>query len=150
MPELLASGRALMFPCSRNIIQEGFSEYCVIHCVVRASPLPFLCPAHSDPDLSQSLCQTTAFEASLVAQLVKNPSDNAGDLGLITGLGRSPGEGNGNPLQYSCLGNPMGKGAWQAIVHRVARVWHDLATEPLPPLVVVTEIVFKDFSSFRW
>ena len=44
---------------------------------------------------------------------------NAGDAGLIPGSGRSPGEGNGNPLQYSCLGNPMDRGAWQATVHRV-------------------------------
>ena len=43
----------------------------------------------------------------------------AGDQGSIPGLGRSPGEGNGNPLQYSCLENPMDTGAWQAIVHRV-------------------------------
>ena len=42
---------------------------------------------------------------------------NAGDLGLIPGLGRSPEEGNGNPLQYSCLENPMDRGAWKAIVH---------------------------------
>ena len=46
---------------------------------------------------------------------------NAGDLGLIPGLGRSPGEGNGNPLQYSCLENPMDRGAWRATVHRVAK-----------------------------
>ena len=45
----------------------------------------------------------------------------AGDLGLIPGLGRSPGEGNGNPLQYSCLDNPLGEGAWQATVHGVAK-----------------------------
>ena len=43
--------------------------------------------------------------------VVKNPPANAGDLGLIPGSGRSPGEGNGNPLQYSCLGNPMDRGA---------------------------------------
>ena len=42
---------------------------------------------------------------------------NAGDLGSIPGEGRSPGEGNGNPLQYSCLENPMDGGTWQAIVH---------------------------------
>ena len=42
---------------------------------------------------------------------------NAGDLGSIPGLGRSPGEGNGNPLQYSCLENPMGGGAWWATIH---------------------------------
>ncbi len=46
---------------------------------------------------------------------------NAGDLGLIPGLGRSPGEGNGNPLQYSCLENPMDGGAWWATVHGVAK-----------------------------
>ena len=45
---------------------------------------------------------------------------NAGDLGLIPELGRYPGEGNGNPLQYSCLENPMNSGAWQATVHAVA------------------------------
>ena len=44
---------------------------------------------------------------------------NAGDLGLIPGWERSPGEGNGNPLQYSCLENPMDRGAWQATVHEV-------------------------------
>ena len=47
---------------------------------------------------------------------------NVGDPGSIPGLGRSPGEGNGNPLQYSCLENSMDRGAWQATVHRVARV----------------------------
>ena len=46
---------------------------------------------------------------------------NAGDMGMIPGLGRSPGEGHGNSLQYSCLGNPMDRGAWQAIVHGVAK-----------------------------
>ena len=48
---------------------------------------------------------------------------------LIPGSGRYPEEGNGNPLQYSCLGNPMDRGAWQAIVHGVTRVKHDLATK---------------------
>ena len=45
---------------------------------------------------------------------------SAGDLGSIPGSGRSPGEGNGNPLQYSCLENPMDSGAWRATVHEVA------------------------------
>ena len=53
-------------------------------------------------------------------------------MGLIPVSGRSPGEGNGNPLQYSCLENPMDRGAWQAIVQGVARVGHDLATKPPP------------------
>ena len=59
---------------------------------------------------------------SQVALVVKNMSANAGDakdLGLILGLGRSPGEGHGNPLQYSCLENPMDRGAWRATVQRV-------------------------------
>ena len=48
---------------------------------------------------------------------------NAGDLGSIPGLGRSPGEGNGNPLQYCCLENPMDREAWRAIVHGVTKSW---------------------------
>ena len=48
---------------------------------------------------------------------------NAGDLGLFPGSGRSPGEGNGNPLQYSCLENSMDGGAWWATVHGVAKSW---------------------------
>ena len=50
---------------------------------------------------------------------------SAGDVGSVSGSGRSPGEGHGNPLQYSCLGNPMDKGAWWAIVHGVVRVEYD-------------------------
>ena len=50
----------------------------------------------------------------------KEFSCNTGDPGSIPGSGRSPGKGNGNPLQYSCLENPMGRGAWQATVHGVA------------------------------
>ena len=70
--------------------------------------------------------------SSLVAQLAES-AWNAGDLGSIPGSGRSPGEGNGNPLQYSCLENPMDRGAWQATVHGVARVGPDLETKPPPP-----------------
>ena len=60
---------------------------------------------------------------SQVVLVVKNPPANAGvvrDAGWIPGSGRSPEEGNGNPLQYSCLENPMDSGAWCAIVHGVA------------------------------
>ena len=49
-----------------------------------------------------------------------------GDVGLIPGSGRSPGEGNGNPLQDSCLENPMDRGVWWATVHRVAKSWTQL------------------------
>ena len=58
----------------------------------------------------------------------KASASNAGDPGLILGSGRSPGEGKGNPLQYSCLEDPMDRGVWQATVHGVTRVGHDLAT----------------------
>ena len=60
---------------------------------------------------------------SLVAKMVTNPpaTGNVGDLGMVPGLGRSPAEGNGNPLQCSCLENPMLRGAWHATVHGVAK-----------------------------
>ena len=53
--------------------------------------------------------------------VVENQPANTGDTGSILGLGRSPGEGNGNPLQYSCLGNPIDRGGWQTTVHRVPK-----------------------------
>ena len=62
--------------------------------------------------------------------LCKESPCSAGDLGLIPGSGRSPGEGNGNPLQYSCLENAMDTGAWQTTVCGVTRVGHNLATKP--------------------
>ena len=55
-----------------------------------------------------------------MALVVKNLPANVGDVGLIPGLGRFPGGGHGNPLHYSCLENPMDRGAWQATVHAVA------------------------------
>ena len=54
-------------------------------------------------------------------KVVKNPPANAGDAGLLLGLGRSPGVGNGNPLQYSCLKNSMDRGDWQSTVHGVTK-----------------------------
>ena len=59
----------------------------------------------------------------------KESACTAGDPVSIPGLGKSPGEGNGNLLQYSCLENPTDRGAWQATVHGVARVRHDLGTK---------------------
>ena len=67
---------------------------------------------------------------------VKASACNAGDLGLIPGSGRYPREGNGNPLQYSCLENPMDREAWWATVHGPQRVRHHLATKPPPPLAL--------------
>ena len=62
--------------------------------------------------------------ASRVVLMVKNLPANSGDIkdaGSIPGSGRSPGGGHGNPLQYSCLENPMNRGAWQATVHRITK-----------------------------
>ena len=65
------------------------------------------------------------------AQLVKNPPANATearDAGSVRGWGRCPGEGNGNPRQYSCLGNPTDRGAWWAAVPRITESWTSLST----------------------
>ena len=82
------------------------------------------------------LVDIVTLGASPVAQSVKNlpamreSAFNAGDLGSFRGLGRCPGEGNGNPFKYSCLENPMDRGAWRATVHGVAGIGHDLVTKP--------------------
>ena len=65
--------------------------------------------------------------ASLVAQMVKASACNVGDPGSIPGWGRSYGEGNGNPLQYSCLENSMDGGAWWGAVHGVTKIWTQLS-----------------------
>ena len=65
---------------------------------------------------------------SLMAQAVKNPPANEGDTGLISGWRRPPEEGNDNPLQYSCLRNPMDRGAWHTTVHGVTKSWTWLNT----------------------
>ena len=69
--------------------------------------------------MDRALC---TYRPSQVVLVVKNPPANAGDIrdvGSIPGSGRSPGGGNGNPLQYSCLENPMDRGAWRATAHGV-------------------------------
>ena len=75
-------------------------------------------PFHSLHILSSGKCYNQGFPGGSV---VENPPANEGDLGSIPGSGRSPGEGNGNPFQYSCLGNFMDRGAWWAIVHGVTK-----------------------------
>ena len=65
-------------------------------------------------------CYPILYMGFLGGSVAKNLSANAGELGLVPGWGRSPGEGSGNPLQYSCLGNSMDRGAWWAAVHVVA------------------------------
>ena len=78
-----------------------------------------------------------------MALVVKNPPASAGDgrdAGSIPGLGRSPAGGNGTTLQDSCLENPMDTGAWQATVHGIAKVGHNLVTKPPPPLKACTKL----------
>ena len=67
------------------------------------------------------ICQDSASKGFSGGSDHKESACNAGDLGSISGSGRSPGEGNGNPLQYSCLENPLDRGAWWATGHRVAK-----------------------------
>ena len=71
-----------------------------------------------NPASDHSSCPSKGFPGGSVD---KEPACNARDEGSIHGSGNSPGEGNDNPLQYSCLGNPVGRGVWQAIVHMVAK-----------------------------
>ena len=75
----------------------------------------------------------------------KESACNVGDSGLIPGLGKSPGEGNRNPLQCSCLENPMDSGAWQATVHGVARSQHDWTTNIFTLFTWVYEVL-----SYLW
>ena len=88
--------------------------------------------------------------------MVNNLSADAGDVGSIPGSGRSPGEGNGNPLLYSCLGNPRDRGAWQATYNPWGRkrVRHDLATKqqqegwvkcPFPDGPITIQFIQDDF-----
>ena len=91
------------------------------------NPIPF--STHSHPPMR-------GFPHSSVG---RESACNAGDLASIPGLGRTPGEGNSNPLQYSCLENPMDRGAWQTTVHGVARVRHNLVTKP-PPILPTSSL----------
>ena len=78
----------------------------------------------AEQGLQNTLPQPKVF---LGGSVVKNPPDNAGDMGSIPGSGRSPGGGNGNPLQYPCLGNPIDRGAWRATVHGATKSWTRLS-----------------------
>ena len=89
----------------------------------------------------------------------KESSCNVGNPGSIPGLWRSPGEGNGNPLQYSCLGNPMDREVYQARVHRITKSWTQLTntfTLSLPDLLhsdrlgLSTSLQMAQFHSFLW
>ena len=100
-----------------NITRELIKNYQRTHTKVTYSP--------SITNIqSNSYVQTysrTANNTTLGVSAVKNLPANAGDVSSIPGLGRSPGDGNGKPLQYPCLGNPMDRRAWQAVVYRVTK-----------------------------
>ena len=89
--------------------------------------------AQNNVSINPCIVPHPLLQLCLRSSVSKEFAWNAGDLGLIPGLGRSPGEGNGNPLQYSCLENPMGRGAWRAAVQGVTKVRHDLVTKPPAP-----------------
>ena len=79
--------------------------------------------------------------------MIKNLPANAGDirdLGSIPGLGSSPRRGHGNPLQYSCLENPMDRGAWWAMVHRVAKRWTQLKQFSMHACIVHADIFQRE------
>ena len=85
-----------------------------------------------------------------MAQCLKISACNARNLGLIPGLGRSPGEGNGNPLLYSCLGNPMDREAWKAQVHGITKSQTQLTNTPailnyntVPPALCLLLYILK-------
>ena len=78
-------------------------------------------------------------DGSVVKSLRANAGD-AGDVGLIPGSGRSSGEGNGNPLQYACLGNPMDSGAWWATHQEIKKRWQEYTDEHKRKKVLITQI----------
>ena len=100
------------------------------------------------PERDGNLSRVGGFPAGSVNKV---SACNAGDLGSIFGSERSPREGNGNPLQYSCQRNPMDRGAWRATIHGVAIVGHDLATKP-PPSGLSTHPwdEFRELESRLW
>ena len=102
------------------------------------------------------ICQSTHPMGLLGGALVKNPSAHAGDArdsGPIPGLGRSPGARNSNPLQYSCLENSLGRGAWRTTVHRIAKSWtwqSNWACTLTHSHEILLLVTAKDTVIFRW
>ena len=104
--------------------------YSIVYMYVPYLLYPFICWWTCRLLQCLGCCKHCCYEysASHIAQSVESYC-NAGDLGSVPGLGRSPGEENGNPLQYSCLENPMDREAWLATFYGVARVRHDWVTK---------------------
>ena len=107
-------------------------------CSTLCNPVDSSPPGSVVPGILQTrILKWVAIAFSPGGSVVKNLPVIAGDAGLIPGLERSLREGNGNPLQYSCLGNPMGRGAWQATIHGVTKMGHNLATKQQQSTLVV-------------
>ena len=92
-------------------------------------------------------CRVHAISVSIIlltdGSVGKASACNAGDPSLIPELGRSPGEGNGNPLQHSCLENPMDRGAWRAAVHGVTEFLKDSSTKHMCKINLSGKLPFK-------
>ena len=97
----------------------GSSVHGILQARTHWSGLPFACliPQH----LASLIMNPRVFQVGVVVKTLPPAAGDVRDQGSIPGSGRSPGEGNGNLLQYSCLVNPIDRGAWQATVHRVAK-----------------------------
>ena len=114
-----------------SVMDEARAKVCLDSLSLRISALLRLCPwsillvsCHLPfPYLRVTFFDFLFFCQGFLGGSVKNPPANAGDSGLIPGSGRSPGEGNGSSLQYSCLGSPMDRGTWQAASHGVRKGW---------------------------
>ena len=121
----------LQYSCLENFMDRG-AQRATVHGVTKSQTQLsmhtqqqyWLSDYKIEPRLLRYLSSTLGFPSSSDD---KASACNAGDLGLIPGSGRSPGEGNGNPLQYSCLENFMDRGAQQATVHGVAESWTQLS-----------------------
>ena len=95
-------------------------------------------------------CMLGFPDGSVVQNLPVNAGDT-GDSGLIPGSGRSPGGGNGNPLQHSCLGNPIDRGTWRATVHGVAEsdmTEHTASTHTCPEIPRLMNLIYILYSIF--
>ena len=129
-----------------NISSKRVNNFYLVFRIVSVSAVSWKQSAQNNPYAKETYfgmvnSPPLYLQTSQVMLVVKNPPANAGDtrdVGSIPGSGRSPGVGNGNPLQYSCLENPVHRGAWQAMVQGVTKSWTWLSTHALPPSSVKT------------
>ena len=122
------------FAMKQQQVEKSFQNSCFVHGLcpfLLRTPFLRLSLISLNPNLLLPLALSRGILRAFPGGSVgKESACNARDSSLIPGLGRSPGEGNGNLLQHSCLGNLMDKEAWQTTVHGVARVRHNLVIKP--------------------